>query len=201
MIYGYIRTSRAAVDGLAGMHPETQVQALAASGVEPVNIVSDVGISGSVPAGERPGWTGLDARLLRGDTVTVAALDRISRNRVELVAAVESLHRRGVWASPPWLPPESWLHPLGAHPTEVEQMMGESILRVMAWAAQAELEVDQTPHCGRSQAGSRGRKVPGTSQGIDRRSDRRHQAAAPQRAVPVRGGADLRRLPPDRLAR
>ena len=26
MIYGYIRTSRAAVDGLAGMHSETQVQ-------------------------------------------------------------------------------------------------------------------------------------------------------------------------------
>ena len=52
MIYGYIRTSRTAVDGL---HPETQVQALAGAGVEPVNIVSDVGISGSVPAGERPG--------------------------------------------------------------------------------------------------------------------------------------------------
>ena len=87
--------SRAAVDGLAGMHPETQVQALADAGVEPANIVSDVGIPGSVPAGERPGWTGLDARLLRGDTVTVAALDRISRNRVELVAVVESLHQRG----------------------------------------------------------------------------------------------------------
>ena len=28
MIYGYIRTSRAAVDGLAGMHPETQLQTL-----------------------------------------------------------------------------------------------------------------------------------------------------------------------------
>ena len=37
-------------------------------------------------------------------------------------------------------PAESWLKPLGAHPTEVEQMMGEIILRVMAWAAQAELE-------------------------------------------------------------
>ena len=49
MIYGYIRTSRAAADGLAGMHPETQLQALADAGVEPVNIVSDVGISGSVP--------------------------------------------------------------------------------------------------------------------------------------------------------
>ena len=59
MIYGYIRTSRAAVYGLAGMHPETQFQALADAGVEPVNIVSDVGISGSVPAGERPRSTGL----------------------------------------------------------------------------------------------------------------------------------------------
>ena len=111
MIYGYIRTSRAAVDGLAGMHPETQLQALADAGVDPVNIVSDVGISGSVPAGERPGWTGLDARLLRGDTLTIAALDRISRNRVELVAAVESLHQRGVGIAS-LAPAESWLHAL-----------------------------------------------------------------------------------------
>ena len=139
MIYGYIRTSRAAVDGLAGMHPETQLQALAGAGVDAANIVSDVGVSGSVPVGDRPGWTGLDARLLRSDTLTVAALDRISRNRVELVAVVESLHRRGVgFAS--LAPSESWLHPLGAHPTGVERMMGEIILRVMAWAAQAELE-------------------------------------------------------------
>ena len=29
---------------------------------------------------------------------------------------------------------ESWLHPLSAHPTEIEQMMGEIVLRVMAWA-------------------------------------------------------------------
>ena len=35
MICGYIRTSRAAVDGLAGMHPETQLQALAGAGVVP----------------------------------------------------------------------------------------------------------------------------------------------------------------------
>ena len=39
MIYGYIRTSRAAFDGLAGIHPETQVLALADAGVEPANIV------------------------------------------------------------------------------------------------------------------------------------------------------------------
>ena len=107
--------------------------------MEPANIVSDVGVSGSVPAGERPGWTGLDARLLRGDTLTVAALDRISRNRVELVSIVESLRRCGVGIAS-LAPSESWIHPLGAHPTEVEQMMREIILRVMAWAAQAELE-------------------------------------------------------------
>ena len=81
----------------------------------------------------------MDARLLRGDTLTVAALDRISRNRVELVAVLESLRRCGVGIAS-LTPSESWLHPLGAHPTEVEQMMGEIILRVMAWAAQAELE-------------------------------------------------------------
>ena len=139
MIYGYLRTSRAAVDGLAGMHPETQLQALADAGIEPTNIFQDVGVSGSVLVSDRPGWTGLDAKLIRGDTVTVAALDRISRNRLDLVGVVESLHRRGVGIAS-LAPAESWLHPLSAHPTEVEQMMGEIILRVMAWAAQAELE-------------------------------------------------------------
>ena len=80
-------------------------------------------------------------------------------------------------------------------------MMGEIILRVMAWAAQAELEsIKRRIEAGVRRAG-RGRKVPGTSQGVDSRPDRRHPAAAPERAVPVRGGADLRRLPSDRLAR
>ena len=96
MFYGYLRTSRAAVDGLAGMRPETQLQALADAGVEPANVYPDVGSSGSVPVSDRPGWTELDTKLRRGDTVTVAALDRISRNRVDLVGVVESLHRRGV---------------------------------------------------------------------------------------------------------
>ena len=80
--HGYLRTSRAAVDGLAGMRPETQLQALADAGVEPANVYPDVGSSGSVPVSDRPGWTELDTKLRRGDTVTVAALDRISRNRV-----------------------------------------------------------------------------------------------------------------------
>ena len=199
MIYGYIRTSRAAVDGLAGMHPETQLQVLSDAGVDPTNIVSDVGISGSVPAGDRPGWTCLDARLLRGDTLTVAALDRIRRNRVELVAVVESLHKREVGIAS-LAPAESWLHPLGAHPTEVEQMMGEIILRVMAWAAQAELEsIKRRIEAGVRRAAEEGR-FPG-----------RPRALTPDQTAAIRllrqsgqsqsAGPDLRRLPPDRLAR
>ena len=58
---------------------------------------------------------------------------------LDLVGVVEPLHRRGVGIAS-LAPSESWLHPLSAHPTEVEQMMGEIIPRVMAWAAQAELE-------------------------------------------------------------
>ena len=79
------------------MCPETQFQALADAGVEPANVYQDVGISGSVPVSDRPGWTGLEARLRRGDTLTVAVSHRISRNRVDLVGVVESLHRRGVY--------------------------------------------------------------------------------------------------------
>ena len=42
------------------------------------------------------------------------------------------LHRRG-WASASLATSESWLHPLSVLPTEVEQMMGEIVLRVIAW--------------------------------------------------------------------
>ena len=80
-------------------------------------------------------------------------------------------------------------------------MMGEIILRVMAWTAQAELESIQAAHRRRSPAGGRGRPVRGPSQGVDPGPGRGHPAAAPERAVPVRGGADLRGLPSDRLAR
>ena len=200
MIYGYIRTSRAAVDGLAGMHPETQLQALATAEVEHDDIFQDVGISGSVLVSDRPGWTELDTKLIRGDTVTVAALDRISRNRLDLVGVVESLHRRGVGIAS-LAPSESWLHPLSAHPTEVEQMIGEIILRVMAWAAQAELEsIKRRIAVGIRRAAEEGR-LPGTAQGFDPRADRRRPAVASQRAIPVRGGTDLWRLPPNHLAR
>ena len=72
-------------------------------GVELANIFQDVGISGSILVSDRPGWTELDTKLIRGDTVTVAALDRISRNRLDLVGVVWSHCTGAGWASLPWL--------------------------------------------------------------------------------------------------
>ena len=53
MINGYLRTYCAAVDGLAGMHSETQFQALVDAGVGLANTFQDVGISGSLLVSDR----------------------------------------------------------------------------------------------------------------------------------------------------
>ena len=82
MINGYLRTYCAAVDGLAGMHSETQFQALVDAGVGLANTFQDVGISGSLLVSDRLGWTEREARLRRGDTRTITALDWLSRNRI-----------------------------------------------------------------------------------------------------------------------
>ena len=63
--------------------------------------VSIWGVFHTPPFMEHPGWTGLDAQVLRGDTV--AALDWINRNRVDLVAVVERCAwRRGRWSGWNW---------------------------------------------------------------------------------------------------
>ena len=140
MIYGYLRTSRTAVDGLAD------------AGVEGASIFQDVGSSGSVPVSDRPGWTQLDTRLRRGDTVTVAALDRISRNRVDLVGVVESLHRRGVGIAS-LAPAESWLHPLSTPPHRGRTDDGGDNPAGDGLGRPSGTGVDQTPHSGGHSAG------------------------------------------------
>ena len=75
MIYGYIRTSRAAVDGLAGMHHENPGPGSGrCRGGAGQHRLGRGSLRLRPGTGERPGWTGLDAQLLRGDTLTAAAL-------------------------------------------------------------------------------------------------------------------------------
>ena len=66
--YGYIRTSRRAQEG----------------------------VSGAAGANRRRGWPSLDARISGGDTLVVAAIDRIGRTCTDTIRAIAALQERGV---------------------------------------------------------------------------------------------------------
>ena len=78
-LYGYIRTSRQQVGGVAGSDPLTQERQLAGAGVPAHLVYRDVGVSGRTGTNTRAGWRALDARLGDGDTLVVASIDRIGR--------------------------------------------------------------------------------------------------------------------------
>lgn len=74
-----------------------QLQEIAAHGfaVEPRRTVTET-ISGSVPAGQRPGFAKLVERLEAGDVLVVTKLDRLGRNAMDVRATVEALSGVGV---------------------------------------------------------------------------------------------------------
>lgn len=57
---------------------------------------SDIGVSGSVPAADRPGFGELLAYIRRGDVLHVAAVDRLGRDALDVQATVRSLIAKGV---------------------------------------------------------------------------------------------------------
>ena len=57
---------------------------------------SDDGVSGTVAATQRPGLGGLLAYVREGDTVVVAAIDRLGRNTIDVLHTVEALTDKGV---------------------------------------------------------------------------------------------------------
>ena len=94
--YGYIRTSRQRIQGTAGSDPEAQAHQLRQEGVPEGNIYRDVGVSGGTGTNSRPGWRALNARLIAGDVLVVAAIDRIGRRWMDTVNAVRDLRAREV---------------------------------------------------------------------------------------------------------
>ncbi|WP_110960488.1 recombinase family protein [Acidovorax sp. ST3] len=86
---------------------------------------SDVGISGSVPALERPGFKELFAYIRRGDSLHVYAIDRLGRDAIDVQSTVRLLLAKGV---------ELEVHGLGRLGTGV----GELILAVLAQIADME---------------------------------------------------------------
>lgn len=57
---------------------------------------SDIGVSGSVPASDRPGFSELLAYIRKGDVLHVAAVDRLGRDALDVQATVRALINKRV---------------------------------------------------------------------------------------------------------
>lgn len=85
----------------------------------------DEGVSGAVPAAQRPGFSKLLAYVREGDEVHVYAVDRLGRDALDVQATVRELLKRGVAVE---------VHGLG----RIAQGVGELILAVLAQVADME---------------------------------------------------------------
>lgn len=76
---------------------ENQVREIEAAGfkVEPKRVITET-VSGSVAAGERPGFAKLRDKLESGDVLIVTKLDRLGRNAMDVRATIEALAADGV---------------------------------------------------------------------------------------------------------
>jgi putative DNA-invertase from lambdoid prophage Rac len=57
---------------------------------------SDIGVSGSVPAADRPGFSELLVYIRKGDALHVSAVDRLGRDALDVQSTVRSLIAKGV---------------------------------------------------------------------------------------------------------
>ncbi|MET4489458.1 recombinase family protein [Bradyrhizobium sp. LA7.1] len=90
-VFAYCRVST------AGQTTDNQIQEIAAAGfkVLPTRVIAET-ISGSVAAGERPGFKKLMDKLEAGDVLVVTKLDRLGRNAMDVRGSVEALAGIGV---------------------------------------------------------------------------------------------------------
>jgi putative DNA-invertase from lambdoid prophage Rac len=86
---------------------------------------SDEGVSGSVLAANRPGFSALLSYVREGDTVSVFAVDRLGRDALDVQSTVRSLLEKGVTVD------VQGLGPIG-------RGVGELILAVLAQVADME---------------------------------------------------------------
>ena len=86
---------------------------------------SDEGVSGSVPAADRPGFAELLKFIRKGDTLHVYAVDRLGRDALDVQATVRKLLDKGVAVE---------VHGLG----RIAKGVGELILAVLAQIADME---------------------------------------------------------------
>lgn len=127
-LIGYIRVSE------ESENPENQRYAIyewaARYGHQILDIYEDIGISGSLPPRERPGFRKLLETLDRADGIVVYALDRIARSLEELYTVVKEIEGLGKVVISVR---EEWL---GALDPRIRGL----ILAILGWAAEIERE-------------------------------------------------------------
>lgn len=127
-LVAYVRVSR------DDERPENQEYAVyrwaAERGHQVVETVRDVGVSGVLPPGERPGWQKAMQLLESADGVVVYALDRVARSLWDLAAVVKELEGRGKLLLSVR---EEWLQ-------NVDPKVRQLIISVLGWAAEMERE-------------------------------------------------------------
>ncbi|ANH72659.1 resolvase, N terminal domain protein [Ralstonia insidiosa] len=116
--------------------------------VQPRRIITET-ISGSVPAGERPGFSKLLDKLDDGDTLVVTKLDRLGRNTGDVLATIEKLATLGVQ-----------VHCLALKGVDLTSASGKLHMTVLAAVAQFEkdLLIERT-HAGLARAKAEGKKL------------------------------------------
>lgn len=91
---------------------------------------ADVGVSGAVPAADRPEFQRMLGQLRRGETVVVGRLDRLGRDTVDIMQTVRGLSERGV---------KVVVLQLGN--TDLTSSAGKMILGVLACVAEMERDL------------------------------------------------------------
>lgn len=93
-VYIYLRVSTDKQD------LETQMESvkrwLSEKGITEYKIIKDEGISGSVPAKQRPGFSNLLGIIEEGDVLVVSELTRIGRSLSDVIFTLDELTKRGI---------------------------------------------------------------------------------------------------------
>ena len=136
--YGYIRTSRDQEPGHPGSDPHVQRRQLVGAGVEPAQVYADVAASGAKGYNSRDQWHVLDQRLIQGDVLVVAAIDRLGRRYLETMWAIYDLQRRGIRLRSLAGNEVEWTRYLDADPDSPEAFMGNVLASMAAYVASQE---------------------------------------------------------------
>lgn len=117
-----------------------QRAAMKATGIKINKEFEDLAVSGGVPAAHRAGFAKLLAYVREGDTVHVAALDRLGRDALDVQSTVRGLFDRGVILN---------VQGLGV----IAKGVGEIVLAVLAQVADMEkTKINERTEAGRAVA-------------------------------------------------